>query len=135
MATIYKEILIDAAPDDVWSAVRDVGAVHRRLAPGFVTDVRLEGDARIVTFANGMVVREVLLGIDEAHRRFAYAATGGRSGHHSASFQVLAEGPARTRLVWITDMLPEEMAGAVREMVEQGSAVIKRTLERQAATA
>jgi len=38
MASIRKEILIDAPPEDVWAAVRDVGAVHRRLAPGFVVD-------------------------------------------------------------------------------------------------
>jgi hypothetical protein len=28
MATIIKEILIEARPDDVWDAVRDFGEVH-----------------------------------------------------------------------------------------------------------
>jgi hypothetical protein len=49
MASIYKEIIIDAHPDDVWDALRDFGAVHTRLAPGFVLDTKLDGDARIVT--------------------------------------------------------------------------------------
>ncbi|HEX7967978.1 MAG TPA: SRPBCC family protein [Stellaceae bacterium] len=130
MASIRKEIPIAARPEDVWAAVRDVGAVHRRLAPGFVTDVRLDGDARIVTFANGMVVRELLVDIDDAARRLAYAAVGGRATHHNASFQVFAESEGRSRLVWITDLLPNDMAGPIGAMVEQGAGVIKQTLER-----
>ena len=64
MASIHKDIIIDASPNDVWDAVRDFGAVHRRLVPGFVLDSRLDGDARIVTFANGMVARELLVDCD-----------------------------------------------------------------------
>ncbi len=58
MASIYKEILIEAPSDEVWDAVRDFDAVHTRLAPGFVTDAKKDGDARIVTFSNGTVARE-----------------------------------------------------------------------------
>ena len=58
MASIHKEIEIDASPDQVWAAVRDFGAVTR-LAPGFVLDAHLDGEARIVTFANGTVAREL----------------------------------------------------------------------------
>jgi hypothetical protein len=61
MASIHKEIAVEARPEDVWDAVRDVGAVHERLAPGFVTDVKMDGDARIVTFGNGMVARELIV--------------------------------------------------------------------------
>jgi hypothetical protein len=53
MASIRKEILIEASTEHVWAAVRDVGALHQRLVPGFVVDTRLEADARIVTFGNG----------------------------------------------------------------------------------
>ncbi len=65
MASIHKEMLIQARQEDVWAAIRDVGAVHQRLTPGFVIDARLDGDARIVTFANGAVVRELLVDIDD----------------------------------------------------------------------
>jgi len=129
MATIHKEIRLDARAEDVWEAIRDVGAVHERLAPGFVTDTRLEGGARVVTFANGLVVRELIVTLDDGARRLAYAAVGGRSTHHNASFQVFAEGAERTRLVWIADLLPDEVAGPVGEMMEAGSHVMKRTLE------
>lgn len=133
MACVFKEIWIDAQPEAVWSAVRDVGAVHRRLVPGIVVDTRLEGDARIVTFANGALVRELIVAIDDRMRRFSYAAVGGRSAHHNASMQVFAEGESRSRLVWITDVLPDEVADYVRMMVEQGAAVIKKTLEHRGA--
>jgi len=130
MATIQKDILIDAAPDRVWAAVRDVGAVHRRLVPGLVTDTALDGDARVVTFANGLVIRERFVTIDDAARRFVYSATGGRATHHNASLQVFGDPAGPTRLVWITDVLPEEAAGPIGALVEQGAAIIKATLER-----
>jgi uncharacterized protein YndB with AHSA1/START domain len=69
MASIRRETVIDAAPDLVWDALRDVGAIHERLAPGFVTDVKLEPGARLVSFGNGMVVRERIVAVDEAERR------------------------------------------------------------------
>jgi carbon monoxide dehydrogenase subunit G len=130
MATIHKEMLIDAAPAAVWVAIRDVGAVHRRLTPGFVVDTRLDGDARIVTFANGLVARELIVDIDDQARRLAYAVTGGRATHHNASFQVFAEDENRSRLVWITDLLPNDIAGLVGAMVEHGADIMKQTLER-----
>ena len=74
MASIHKEIRIHARPEKVWDAVRDVGAIHTRLAPGFVVDTRLEADARVVTFANGMVVRELIVDVDDESRREVRAA-------------------------------------------------------------
>lgn len=131
MAAIHKEILVDVPVDVAWEAVRDVGAVHRRLAPGMLVDAHMDGDARVVTFANGLVAREVIVTIDDAARRFAYASVGGRARHHNASIQVFPEG-ARTRLVWITDLLPDELSSAIGSLVEQGSAIMKQTLERGA---
>jgi carbon monoxide dehydrogenase subunit G len=130
MATVHKEVSIEAAPAEVWAAVQDVGAVHERLVPGLVVATVLDGDVRTVTFANGLVVRERIVTVDEDARRLVYAATGGRATHHNASLQVLAEGPGRSRLVWITDLLPAEAAGPIAALVEQGAAIMKATLER-----
>ena len=55
MASIRLEMTLRANPAQVWDAVRDVGAIHTRLAPNFVTDVTMNGHARNVTFANGMM--------------------------------------------------------------------------------
>ena len=38
MATIRSELKTRAAASEVWSAVRDIGALHTRLVPGFVVD-------------------------------------------------------------------------------------------------
>lgn len=119
MASIHKEIPIDAEPEQVWAAVRDFGAVHRRLAPGFVLDARLDGDARIVTFANGTVARELLVDCDDARRRLVYAVISERVKHYNASVQVLADGDARSRLVWIVDLLPNEIASYIGGQMEQ----------------
>jgi carbon monoxide dehydrogenase subunit G len=130
MASIRREIQIDARPQTAWAALRDVGALHTRLVPGFVTDVRLEPGARIVTFGNGMQVRELIVDIDDATRRVAWSAVGGSMTHHNASAQVLPDGAAGCRFVWIADLLPDEVAPAIAAMIEQGMAVIKQTLER-----
>jgi Polyketide cyclase / dehydrase and lipid transport len=129
MASICKEIMIDARPDEVWAAIRDFGAVHRRLAVGFVVDTRFDGGARIVRFVNGLVVRERLVDLDDNARRLVYSIVEGKPSHHNASMQVFAAGDERTRLVWITDLLPNEVAPPFRSMIEQGAAVMKQTLE------
>ena len=131
MASIHKEIAIHASTEKVWAVVRDIGAVHKRFVPGLVTDVRLEAEARVVTFANGMVVRELIVNIDDERRRLAYAAVGGMFKHHNASMQVIAEGQDRCRLLWITDLLPDEAAEAVSKIIDDGALIMQRTLERE----
>jgi carbon monoxide dehydrogenase subunit G len=129
MASIQRDVLIQADPVTVWDALSDVGALHRRLAPGFVTDVRLEEGARVVTFGNGLVARELIVDIDDKARRLVWSVVGGRMTHHNASAQVLPDGEGGSRFVWIADLLPHELAPGIAELMEQGLAVIKRTLE------
>jgi hypothetical protein len=129
MASIYKEIPLAVPADRVWAAVRDVGAIHTRLAQAFVVDTRLDGDSRLVTFANGEVVRERIVDVDDGTRRLAYAVVEWRTTHHNASFQVVPDGQDRCRLIWITDLLPNTLAGQVGEFIGQGCAAIKTTLE------
>ena len=129
MASIRREVFIAASPTTVWDALSDIGALHTRLAPGFVTDVRLEAGARVVTFGNGIVARELIVDVDEEARRLVWSVVGGRMTHHNASAQVLAEPGGGTRFVWIADLLPDEVAPAIAQMMDQGIAAIKRTLE------
>jgi hypothetical protein len=132
MASIHKDIPIDAHPDDVWAAVRDFGAVHQRLAPGFVIDARLEGNARIVTFHNGTVARELLVDCDDARRRLVYAVIGERVKHYSASVQVAADGEMRTRVIWIVDMLPHEIAPYIAGQMDLAVLAMQKALGRVA---
>ena len=133
MASIHKDIPIDAHPNDVWDAVRDFDAVHTRLAPGFVTDARLDGDARIVTFANGNVAREVLVDCDDKQRRLVYAIANERVSHYSASVQVTADGEARSRMTWIVDVLPNAVAPYIDSQMELGAQAVQKALGRKAA--
>jgi carbon monoxide dehydrogenase subunit G len=130
MASIRREIDVTAAPALVWDALRDVGRIHERLVRGFVTDCRLEGDTRVVTFGNGMTVRERIVDIDDAQRRVVWSVVGAPFIHHNASVQAFAEGADRTRLVWIADLLPDTLEMQVGTMIDQGLAAMKRTLER-----
>ena len=132
MASIHKDIPIDAHPNDVWAAVRDFGAVHQRLVPGFVLDAHLEGDARVVTFANGTVARELLVDCDDARRRLVYAVISERVKQHSASVQVLADGDTRSRLIWIVDVLPNEIAPYIDGQMDQAALAMQKALARSA---
>ncbi len=129
MASIRREIHVEAGAEQVWDAIADVGAVHTRLAPGFVIDTRLEGGARVVTFGNGLVARELIVDVDHGSRRLVWAVVGGRPTHHNASLQVVAEAERRSRVIWIADLLPDELASPIASLIDQGMAVMKRTLE------
>jgi Polyketide cyclase / dehydrase and lipid transport len=133
MACIRKEIQIDAAPAGVWAAVRDWGALHERLVPGFAVDTQLDGDDRIVTFFNGSVVRELLVDLDDETRRLVWSVVEGPYTHHNASAQVFSDGASGTRFVWIADLLPHDLADRTGELMDQGISTVKRTLESQAA--
>ncbi|QBB70811.1 SRPBCC family protein [Pseudolysobacter antarcticus] len=135
MASIHQEISIDASPEYIWAAVADVGAVHTRLAPGFVVDTQLEPGVRIVTFANGLVARELIVAIDHDRRRLVWAIVGGRLTHHNASLQVFAEDAGRSRVLWIADLLPDELAPNIGAMIVQGLRVMQQTLEHSVAQA
>ena len=129
MAAIHKEIQIERSKEFVWDAIRDVGAIHRRLVPGFVVDCTLEGDSRIVTFANGMVVRELIVAVDDQTCRHSWSARGEPITHHNASIQVFSDGREKCRVVWIADLLPNEAAEAVGEMIQHGLTTMKQALE------
>lgn len=130
MPAIRREFTVAGDLERVWAAFRNLGEVHRLLAPGFVTDCRLEADgaARVVTFANGVVARELIVDLDEAAHRLAYSASGGRLTHHNASFTVMEEAPGRIRILWQADLLPAGMKPAIEAMMDQGVAAMERQL-------
>lgn len=130
MASIHKEFFVDAPAHEVWDALRDFGAVHTRLAPDFVTDCKLDGDARIVTFANGSIARELFVDCNDDRRRLAYAIVSERMKQHSASAQVIPDGEARCRFIWITDVLPHEIAPYISTQMDAGVAAMQKALGR-----
>jgi carbon monoxide dehydrogenase subunit G len=129
MASIRKEILTRAAADAVWDAVRDVGALHTRLVPGFVSDTRMEGSTRIVTFTGGTVLREPIVSLDDAARRLVWTAEGGLASHYNAAVQVSQQAGGGTRVVWTADFLPDAVAAAIDAAMTAGAAAMQRALD------
>lgn len=126
MASIHKTIPISASADKVWDAVRDFGALHTRLVPGFVLDTKLDGEARIVRFANGTAARELLVACDDARRRLVYAIHSERLKQHSASVQVIADADTRCHVVWTVDLLPHEAAPYISGQMDEGAAFMQK---------
>ena len=136
MASIRKEFSIAADAATAWGAVRDFGAVHTRLAPGFVTacelDIGAGETARDLTFGNGMKARELLVAADDENHRLAYAITGGRTKHYNGSIQIVADGNG-TRAIWIVDVLPHEFTQAISAMMDMGVQAMQRALSQETA--
>lgn len=129
MAHIHRETIIKVPPAQVWAALSDVGALHTRLVPGFVTDCVYDGEVRTVIFGNGLVVRERIIDVDPNKKRVAWSAEGGTLTHYSASVQLFAAGVDTCRVVWLADLLPHEAAPAIAAMIEHGLATMKHHLE------
>jgi len=127
MATLRKEIPVAGSAASVWQALRDFGQVHTRVAPGFLTDLRMDNGDRIVTFFNGLVARERLVTADDATCRLVYTVVEGRASHYNAAVQVFPEGDG-SRVVWTIDLLPDELAPAIDGMMDQAAGVMKKTL-------
>jgi uncharacterized protein YndB with AHSA1/START domain len=131
MASIRVERMIEAPPQRVWGALRDWGAPHERLVPGFVTDTRLDGEDRIVTFFNGSSVREILIDLDDDARRLVWSVVDGPYTHHNGVAQVFPEAENRTRFVWTADLLPNNQAERTSELMQYGIDTVKQTMEAQ----
>jgi hypothetical protein len=129
MATIRSEIKTRARPTDVWSAIRDVGALHTRLVPGSVTDTKLEPGARIVTFVNGTVLREPIVTLDDAARRLVWTHEGGRAKHYNGALQVTELADGVTSVVWTADFLPDDIDGYMSQAIKAGMAAMQQSLD------
>ena len=128
MASLHREIEVDVPADAAWRAVADVGATDK-LFPGVLVACRLEDGARVVTFANGLVARELIVDVDAARRRLAYAVVGSeRLTHHHATFKVEPTGPGTCRIDWHADFLPDAMRQAISGLMDMGAAAMPRGL-------
>jgi Polyketide cyclase / dehydrase and lipid transport len=131
MATITKEAVLDADPVVCWDALRDFGALHERLARGFVTDARMIGPRdRQVTFFNGSVVTERLVATDDEAMRVVYTLTEGLPActFYGASAQIVPEAEGGCRFVWTLDLLPDELEPGLAAMMDRGIEAIGETL-------
>ena len=76
------------------------------------------------------MARELIVDVNDQTRRLVWAVVGSpRLTHHNVSMQVSAESEGGSRVVWIADLLPNEVADTICGMIEQGMALMKKTLE------
>jgi carbon monoxide dehydrogenase subunit G len=129
MALLRTEISIAATPADVWDVIRDFAAGPVRMAPGFVVGCEADADLRVVTFADGVVVHERFVALDDDERRITYSVVGGsvQPDRDIAQMQVLPE-DGGCRFVWTRDLRPDELGPGFQAAMDRGAAVIGRTL-------
>ena len=127
MASIRREVIVDIPAASAWSLLADFVNAGALFA-GVLTRCRRIGDVRMVTFANGRKIVERLVALDNSERRIVYTALNGALSHHSASMQIVEDGPA-CKFVWVSDFLPDEAAANVAPLVEAGCRAIKQNLE------
>ena len=134
MTSIAVEISTEASPSAVWDAIRDIGALHTRLVPGFVVATELVPGGRRVTFANGMIVVEPIVSLNEELHRLVWTAHGGSSGliHYNSAVQVYPRETGGSRVVWMTDVLPDDAAGRIGAMMRQGATAMSSAFMRLA---
>ena len=89
--------------------------------------------ARIVTFVNGMVLREPIVTLDDEARRLVWTAEGGRARHYNAALQVSELADGLTSVVWTMDFLPDDASGFLSKAIEAGMAAMQRSLDALAA--
>jgi hypothetical protein len=133
MGTIRSELKTAAKASDVWSAIRDIGALHTRLVPGFVVDTKLEPRARVVTFVNGVTLREPIVSLDDEARRLVWTHEGGRARHYNGALEVSELPDGLTSVVWTADFLPDDIRDYFSQAIDAGMAAMQRSLDRLAA--
>jgi len=133
VGTLTKEILTDADPESVWDAIRDIGALHTRLVPGFVVDTKLVPGGRLVTFANGISVEEPIVNCSDSLRRLVWTVKAGSVPftHYNGAVQVYARAAGGSRVEWMADFLPDSAAGTLEPLLAAGAAAMSRALRVQ----
>lgn len=128
MAFISREIVIESSAEAVWKVIGVFETGPSRMAPGFVVDTKAEGELRVVTFADGTVVTERRISVDDDERRIAYSIVRETIEHDNAVMQVFEDGE-RCRMVWSRDVLPDALVPRLSQAMEQGLDVIKKTFD------
>jgi len=118
MATLYRTAHLPVSPATAWKRIADVGKVHEIL-PAIVA-CSLDGDRRSCTFADGGVLHERMISIDDGLMRLAYAITESPFAleFHSAAMQVVADG-AGSRILWTTDVKPDAAEAGLAPVFDQ----------------
>jgi hypothetical protein len=130
MATTRVDIAIETSAERVWSVVGDFETGPLTMAPGHVTRCQAHGGIRTVTFANGTIARERLIAVDEQHRRIVFSIIGDtiRPEHDNAVMQVIPRNDSTCTLVWMHDVLPDDLAPTLHAAMVDATPTIQTAL-------
>ncbi|MDN3644909.1 SRPBCC family protein [Pontixanthobacter aestiaquae] len=131
MATIWREQEMHCNAREAWDAIADVSALHVRVAPGLVKDTQYDPKTkiRIVTFEDGNVLKEQMVGSDPDNMRIAWTASSEDWEHHNAGLQVHDMGNGHCKVRWTADFWPDSVAEGFGPMMEAGLAAMKGVVE------
>jgi hypothetical protein len=119
MASITKHLDLDVDATTAWGAIRDFTSPHLPFA-GVLSDSKMDGDDRVVTFVSGAVIRERLVDLDDDIRRIAYTVVDGPFTHHHATISVSPVSGGGSRVEWTSDVLPHDVAVMVSDLMDLG---------------
>lgn len=124
MARIEKTVEIDRSPEEVWAVVGDVGAISAWLPA--IAQSSFDDGVRECTMDGGGLLREQIVTRDDANRRYEYQITESPMPieHHHASMSV-DETEGGSRVTWITDIAPDDVATAMEPVFEDGVRSLK----------
>ena len=125
MATLRREIRIDAPADEVWKVVGKPEILCLWF-PG-ITASTVDGNTRTITTGTGIPMPEEIITNDSLQRRFQYRITASLFRQHLATVDVLDLGDGTCMVVYSTDAEPAVMAlviggattGALEELKRQ----------------
>jgi uncharacterized protein YndB with AHSA1/START domain len=138
--TVTNTVDITADPDDVWAVLADLPATRWWL-PGVVA-VRMDGDVRICTMADGQEIHERISDLSTERRTYRFehlrvALPVERSGGRFTVAAGSAPGTSRVTLEISFDPVDpdgaEELTGMIRQAFGQSLQTLRRYVEEKVA--
>ncbi len=118
MGTIYLSAKLTGSPVAAWDVLERYTRSENHIFSVAVGE-RADGEYRVVTTADGGEVWERNVSVDPEHMRASYTIPGVPGAeHHHASMQIVDGGDGTYTLVWVTDMLPHQLAEAMAPMYD-----------------
>ena len=110
MATIYRTAKLEVSPRVAWDFVDRYTRSEVHAFTNCVSE-RQERDYRVVTTVDGMEIWERNVTVDPDLMRAVYAIPAFPGAeHHQAEMRIVDNGDGGATLVWISDVLPHELA-------------------------
>ena len=126
MADATAEITINATPDAVWAVVRDFHGL-KTWQPG-IDAVVSEGDDRVLSML-GMSIRERLVDLNEDAKSVSYSIVDGAPVESHRATITVHDSDGRARVTWDVSATPDEMAGLMQGVYQQGLGSLKEYVE------